>query len=139
MQDTIDTMFVDEKIIRMYSFCAFSPWNTRQMNFKICIVTKTSHTPPLSLPTVPSPLFVLVLLVEFSAWSIFNYSPNSLSSLLSSYSLFISDRVNTLITWQCCPGYFTHSYSRRLPALGLLGPKLRFTIGPAQLRISKPS
>ena len=34
MQATIDTMFVNEKIIRKYSFCPFSPRNTRQMHLK---------------------------------------------------------------------------------------------------------
>ena len=34
MLATIHTMFVNEKFIRIYSFCPFSPWNTRQMHFK---------------------------------------------------------------------------------------------------------
>ena len=35
MQATINTMFVNEKIIRIYLFCPFSTWNTRQMHFKV--------------------------------------------------------------------------------------------------------
>ena len=45
MLATIDTMFVNKKIIRIYLFCPFSPRNTRQMYFKRSIVTKTSHPP----------------------------------------------------------------------------------------------
>ena len=47
MQDTIDTMFVIEKIIRL----SILTMNTRQMHFKRSIVTKTSHPPdPLKYP-----------------------------------------------------------------------------------------
>ena len=38
MQATIDTMFVNEKIIRMYIFCP-----RQDKHFKRSIVTKTSH------------------------------------------------------------------------------------------------
>ena len=49
MQATINTMFVNEKIIRIYLFCPFSTWNTRQMHFKRIIATKSSHPPPWPL------------------------------------------------------------------------------------------
>ena len=56
MLATIDTMVVNEKIIRIYSFCQFSPRNTRQMNLKRSIVAKnptpTTPTDPLKYPTV---------------------------------------------------------------------------------------
>ena len=45
MQATINTMFVNENILRIYSLCPFSPWNTRKMHFKRSIVTK--KVPPL--------------------------------------------------------------------------------------------
>ena len=47
IQATIDTIFVNEKIIIIYSSCLFSPWNTRQMHFKRSIVSKQSlpHDP----------------------------------------------------------------------------------------------
>ena len=44
MKDTIDKMFINEKIIRIYSFYPFLPWNTRQMHFKMKIFDK--HHPP---------------------------------------------------------------------------------------------
>ena len=43
MWATIDTMYLNEKIIRIYLFCPFLPLNTRQMHFKWSIVTKSSH------------------------------------------------------------------------------------------------
>ena len=46
---TIHTMFVKGKIIRIYSFCPFSTWNTRQMHFKRSNCDKISHPPPLPL------------------------------------------------------------------------------------------
>ena len=47
MLATTHTMFENEKIIRIYSFCPFSSWNTRQMQFKRSIVTKPSYPSPL--------------------------------------------------------------------------------------------
>ena len=47
MLATIDTMFVNEKMIRIYTFCPFS-----QMQFNRSIVTKTSHPPPWP-PKIP--------------------------------------------------------------------------------------
>ena len=54
MQATINTMFANKKIIRIYLFCPLSSWNTKQMHCKRSIVTKTSHPPPdpLKFPTV---------------------------------------------------------------------------------------
>ena len=51
MLATIYTMFVNEKVIGIYSFCPFSPWNTRQMHFKRSIVTK--HSSPHDPPKIP--------------------------------------------------------------------------------------
>ena len=52
MQATIDTMFVNEKIIGICSFCQFSPCNTRQMQLKRSIVAKTNQ-PPLTPYKIP--------------------------------------------------------------------------------------
>ena len=51
MLATIHTMFVNKKIKRIYSFCPYSTWNTRQMHFKRSIVTKT--VPPAWPPKIP--------------------------------------------------------------------------------------
>ena len=53
MQATIDKMSVDEKIIRIYSFCLVSPWTKKQIHFYRCIMVKTSQPPPwpLKFPT----------------------------------------------------------------------------------------
>jgi len=50
MQDTIDTMFVNEKIIRIYSFCPFSTWNTRHMHFKRSKLWQKHSPPPFPWP-----------------------------------------------------------------------------------------
>ena len=53
MQATIDTMFVNEKIIRMYIFCP-----RQDKHFKRSIVTKTSHPrkiPATQYPHSPTP------------------------------------------------------------------------------------
>jgi len=42
-------MFVNEKIIKIFSFCSLSPYYTRQMLFNRSIVTKTSQPPPLTV------------------------------------------------------------------------------------------
>ena len=54
MLPTMHTMFVNAKIKRIYSFCPFSTWNTRQIHFNRSIVTKTSHLhePPKILHSV---------------------------------------------------------------------------------------
>ena len=59
MQDTIRTMFVNEKIIKIYSFCPFSPCNTRQIHCKTSIATKTNILRPTpKMPhNAPSPPF----------------------------------------------------------------------------------
>jgi len=56
MQATIDTLFVNEKVIKIYSFRPFSLWNTRQMHLKVSIVTK----PPVTFPP-PNPLKYLTM------------------------------------------------------------------------------
>ena len=48
MKDTIDTMLINEKIIRIYSFYPFSSWNTRKMLLLRKILTKTSQPTPRS-------------------------------------------------------------------------------------------
>ena len=45
-------LFVNKNIIRIYSFCAFLPGNTRQMHFEKSIVTKKQSSPPLKYPTI---------------------------------------------------------------------------------------
>ena len=62
MQATIDTKFVNKKLIRIYSFRQFSSLNTRQMYLKRSNVAKTSHNPPYPLKyhTVPPPFQLTV-------------------------------------------------------------------------------
>ena len=59
MQAKIHTIFINEKIFRLYSFCPFSPWNTTQMQFRGVLWKKPVTPPrdPLKYPTV-SPLFL---------------------------------------------------------------------------------
>ena len=44
MLATINIMFVNEKIMRIYSFCPFSTWNTRQMHLR-GVLWQNSHPP----------------------------------------------------------------------------------------------
>ena len=36
----IHTMFVNEKIIRIHSFCPFSPWNTKKVGVDLQLARK---------------------------------------------------------------------------------------------------
>ena len=51
MLATIHTMFVNEKINRIYPFCPFSTWDKIQKHFKRSIGPKISH--PLMIPKTP--------------------------------------------------------------------------------------
>ena len=58
MQARGNIIFVNEKIIRKYSFCPFSPWNTRQMHFKRNILMiKTPWPPKIPLCAYPPPWY----------------------------------------------------------------------------------
>ena len=63
---TIHTMFINKKIIRIYLFCLFSTWNTRQMYFKRSIVIKSSPPWPPKIPhcAAPPPFSAFVFEVD---------------------------------------------------------------------------
>ena len=67
MLATIHTMFVNKKIKRIYSFCPYSTWNTRQMHFKRSIVTKQSPPPhdPLKYLTVGGFVYLFHVFIKF--------------------------------------------------------------------------
>ena len=48
MLATIDRMFENEKIIRIYSYYSFYSWNTRQMHFKTKISQPTGYESKVS-------------------------------------------------------------------------------------------